>query len=314
MNLRQLEAFQEVMVTGSVSAAARSLGRTQPAISALIAALEESVGCALFERRGGRLHPLAEAHFLFDESRDIPERIDRLRLTMRGSAEAEMNTLRIASMPGPSVVWVPEVISHFSARYEEVRFVMLSRASTVVRQLVANQSADLGIVDLGGVDSDLEKPLVQVSPFHMNCVCALRGDDPLAARDVISPKDLDARPMALLLPNHLVNRRCRKAFHDAGAALNTRFQTEAFIPHLTLVGNGAAYSILDPLTAAAYETTTRGQGNVVFRPLAVEIKMEIALLKPTFASPNPMADLFLDWLADEIADVDARFSPGGTYR
>jgi DNA-binding transcriptional LysR family regulator len=314
MNLRQLEAFHEVMVSGSVSAAARNLARSQPAISALIAALEDSVGCPLFERRGGRLHPLAEAHFLFEESRDIPERIERLRLTMRGAREAQRSTLRIASMPGPAVTWVPDLMSRFAAANPDVRFVMLSRASTVLRQLIANQSVDVAIIDLGVDESILEKPLVEAERYTMNCVCAVRGDDPLADKEIISPRDLDSRPMALLLPNHLVNRRCRKAFHDAGAALNTRFQTESFIPHLTLVENGSACSILSPLTAAAYAIQSGNSGKVVFRPMSVPIIMEFALITPTFAPPHDLAAAFLETVSDEIADIAIRFSPGGPFR
>ena len=37
MNLKQLRAFREVMLTGSISEAARNLYRTQPAISSAIA-------------------------------------------------------------------------------------------------------------------------------------------------------------------------------------------------------------------------------------------------------------------------------------
>ena len=44
MNLKQLSAFREVMLTGTVSEAARNLYRTQPAISALIAGLEDDIG------------------------------------------------------------------------------------------------------------------------------------------------------------------------------------------------------------------------------------------------------------------------------
>ncbi len=68
MDLRKLEAFREVMLTGSVTEAARNMGRTQPAVSNLIAGLENCVGYKLFERRGGRLHPVPEAHFLLAEA------------------------------------------------------------------------------------------------------------------------------------------------------------------------------------------------------------------------------------------------------
>ena len=52
MNLKQLSAFREVMLTGSVSEAARNLYRTQPAISSLIASLEQDVGFELFSQIG----------------------------------------------------------------------------------------------------------------------------------------------------------------------------------------------------------------------------------------------------------------------
>ncbi len=55
------------MLSGSMTEAARNMGRTQPAVSALIAGLEATVGNKLFERRGGRLHPVPEAHFLLKE-------------------------------------------------------------------------------------------------------------------------------------------------------------------------------------------------------------------------------------------------------
>ena len=55
MNLQQLAVFREIMNTGSMSAAARNLHRTQPAVSAALKALEDSLGMDLFHRDGRRL-------------------------------------------------------------------------------------------------------------------------------------------------------------------------------------------------------------------------------------------------------------------
>ncbi len=54
---RQIEAFHAVIELGAVSAAATYMHVTQPAVSHLIRALEESVGFKLFERRGRKLVP-----------------------------------------------------------------------------------------------------------------------------------------------------------------------------------------------------------------------------------------------------------------
>ncbi|MGH1560710.1 LysR family transcriptional regulator [Caulobacter segnis] len=53
LNLRSLEAFRETMLSGSATAAAGRMGLTQPAVSRLIAQLEQDVGSnSSIARRG----------------------------------------------------------------------------------------------------------------------------------------------------------------------------------------------------------------------------------------------------------------------
>ena len=52
MNLRQLEAFQATMRSGSITGAANLLHISQPSVSRLIAELELSLGFQLFSRTG----------------------------------------------------------------------------------------------------------------------------------------------------------------------------------------------------------------------------------------------------------------------
>jgi DNA-binding transcriptional LysR family regulator len=66
-NLRHIEAFRAVMLTGTVMAAASLMNLTQPAVSRTIALLEIQLGFKLFERRGRRLFPTTEAQTLYRE-------------------------------------------------------------------------------------------------------------------------------------------------------------------------------------------------------------------------------------------------------
>ena len=67
MRLKQIEAFHAVMLTGSVSGAARLLHVTQPAITQTLQHAELQLGYALFTREGRRLTPTHEARQLFPE-------------------------------------------------------------------------------------------------------------------------------------------------------------------------------------------------------------------------------------------------------
>ncbi|MFT5114726.1 MAG: DNA-binding transcriptional LysR family regulator [Parasphingorhabdus sp.] len=94
MDLKHLRAFREVVNTGSVSEAARRLHRSQPAISAVIANLENELGIQLFIRQGMRLTPAPEAYFLLHEADAILQRVD----------DAELPTLVSLLLPVDSVL------------------------------------------------------------------------------------------------------------------------------------------------------------------------------------------------------------------
>ena len=67
VNTAIYEAFQVIMRAGTVSGAAKILGRSQPAVSRMIDKLEENLGVKLFERRKGQVVPTHAAHLLLDE-------------------------------------------------------------------------------------------------------------------------------------------------------------------------------------------------------------------------------------------------------
>ncbi len=64
LNIRHLRAVAAIVETGSISAAARVVNLTQPAITQGIAKLERQIGLPLFERRPGGMTPTAAADLL----------------------------------------------------------------------------------------------------------------------------------------------------------------------------------------------------------------------------------------------------------
>ncbi len=64
LNIRHLRAVAAVVETGSISAAARVVSLTQPAITQGVAKLERQIGLPLFERRPDGMTPTEGAHML----------------------------------------------------------------------------------------------------------------------------------------------------------------------------------------------------------------------------------------------------------
>ena len=303
MNLKQLQALREVMLTGSVSEAARHLSRTQPAVSAMIAGLEASVGFELFIRRGRRLHPVPEAHYLLEEANVILERVASAGRTMKSFRELERGTIRVVSMPGPGAFLLPDLIGRFVGGREGIKAELISRSSPQVQQLVSAQQYDLGLgaLELAGMS---DSPLLSHDVFRFECLCALPADDPLAAQEIVTARDLDGKPMAALHAGHPTHARTRDAFREMGVDIEIRFEAQYFIPQLTFVEQRLAYSIVDPLTVASYGLYRGGETRLAFRPFRPKVFLVTSIMTPTHRPLSTLARAFTAALKDEIRRIE----------
>lgn len=96
MNLRQMEVFRAVMLTGGVGGAAELLHISQPAVSKMLAQSQRQLGFALFARVKGRLVPTAEAQALHAEVEALWRGVERVRDVSRSLATPRSGTLTVA--------------------------------------------------------------------------------------------------------------------------------------------------------------------------------------------------------------------------
>lgn len=80
-NLRHLKAVIAVAESGTISAAARSVNLTQPAITQAIAKLERQIGMPLFERTPGAMQPTEAATILIPRARTALDLVASPRVT-----------------------------------------------------------------------------------------------------------------------------------------------------------------------------------------------------------------------------------------
>lgn len=295
LSFRQLQTFVQVMRTGSVSEAGRALGRTQPAVSAMIAGLEREVGFQLFERERGRLVPKPEAHYFLEEAEFLLERLTRSTRTLQDIGNLEKGKLRIACNPAASSFFMPRVLANFLRDKPDIEASLMMRSSPVVTDWIASQQYDIGFAE-----TPEPRRTIISEVFALPGVCAVPKDDPLARKKIITPADLDGKPMAMLFDDHSISEQTRKAFNEAGARLNKRFELRTFLPALQLVSEGLCYTICEGLSAISHQESFGDQNSLVFRPFKPDCFLNMSLLTPANRPLSLLVESFAEVLRAEI--------------
>lgn len=305
MKIHQMRAFNELMVSKSVSEAARNLRRSQPSVSATIASLEEDLGMQLFERRNGRLLPVPEAEYLHKECAEILSRLETIGQNMRRIKAIERGHISIACMPGPSVFYLPNIIAEQFANRPDVSCTVVTRSSDAIRQLMAAQHHQIGLADYEpGTTEDTS--LIRSTVFQFNCLCAVPKGDSLESAKIVTPKDLSNKPMGALYEDHATYLETSRAFSKRGCSLNVRFRAQYFLPILTYVERGLAYAIVDPIAAESYKIYSGSNNKLTFLPFKPSVTFELAMMLPALRPASTITQHFADYLTDRFRSVGGR--------
>ncbi|MBI1894186.1 MAG: LysR family transcriptional regulator [Candidatus Rokubacteria bacterium] len=128
MNLKQLQVFQEVAKCGSFTAAARTLGVSQPAVSMQVKAFQDSLGITLYRTDGKHLVLTEAGRLLADYADRIFQLATEAERQLAALRDLQSDNLRISttktiatdrhilSAPHNGCVQIPSSGSEYPAR------------------------------------------------------------------------------------------------------------------------------------------------------------------------------------------------------
>jgi len=145
VKLQHLRALVAIAESGSVRAAARSMGLTQPALSKALQQLEGELSVSLVSRtaRGASLTSYGSA--VLARARGITQDLDRLREEveqMRGSLEGGVG---VAISPSPALVLLPEALRRFHREFPAVQVRVRESVFPETMRLLREGQADLAV-------------------------------------------------------------------------------------------------------------------------------------------------------------------------
>jgi len=159
----QARAFLATAEEGSLSAAARALGLTQPTLSRQVAALEEDLGITLFERIGRSLSLTQSGQDLLGHFRSMGEAANRISLASSGRAQAVEGRVTITATDLMATYHLPPVVKKL--RREAPGIEIEVNTSNDLRDLLRRE-ADIAIRHVRPEQPDLIAKLITEASAH----------------------------------------------------------------------------------------------------------------------------------------------------
>lgn len=152
-----IRAFLATAETGSLSAAARQLGLTQPTLSRQVAALEDDLGILLFERVGRTLELTSAGVELLDHTRQMGQAANLFALTASGQSQSIDGEIRITASDILSAQILPGFLRQLEEQAPNLKVDIV--AANDIRDLMRRE-ADIAIRHVRPDQPDLIAKLV----------------------------------------------------------------------------------------------------------------------------------------------------------
>ncbi|MGV7216268.1 LysR substrate-binding domain-containing protein [Bradyrhizobium sp. UFLA05-112] len=295
INSRQVEAFRAMMLTGSVTEAARLMVVTQPAVSRLLRDLQALLKMELFERRGTGLVPTAAATALYTEVERSFVGLERIAAAAEEIRGRRTGSLRIAALPALANGYLPRLAGHFLKERPNLNLAFFGVISPIVVDWVLNNQCDIGFAEV-----PIAAGLPGLRLPALARVAVLPAGHRLAEKDVLEPRDFEGETFISLSAGSASRHLVDQVFHRNDVSRVLRVETTLSEIMCGMVSSGLGVAICDPFTAQ--EFSTRG---VIVRRFLPRIDFEFSAVFPAQRSPSPVALDLVEALRRALEGMEA---------
>jgi len=244
-DLVDLNLFRHIVEAGSITHGAERAHLALAAASTRVRNMEEALGASLLVRGRQGVTPTQAGRTLLQHARTILRQAESLREDLGAYAGGAAGQIRVLSNTNALTEFLPEALSSFLATHPNVSVDLQERLSDEIVGLIAEGTADIGIV-AGTVDVSA----LETYPFrHDRFVLVVARDHPLARRNKISfAQVLDYDFVGLDRASALQRFLAEKAA-PSGQALRLRVQLRSFDAVCRLVECNVGIGIVPETTA-----------------------------------------------------------------
>lgn len=275
MDARRLSYFVCIVEEGSITAAARRLRLSQPALTKAMKTLEQELEVVLFERSLGRIVPTVYGESLLGHAKAVLAELERAQddiSALRGMADERF---RIGALPSLGGNILAKAVGEFTARFPDLQIRIQESNSGSLLRALQRRELDLALVFAGNLTEDHNFACESIVEDKLK-VTVGRGH-PLSERETITIDDLAEHPWCTAVQGNWA--LLERLFHHAGReAPKPRIDPGGSVQFLkALVAQGRYLTLLQGY-AMAPEIE---RGELVALPFeSAMLKRELVALRP----------------------------------
>jgi len=296
MKLRHIEVFHAIYLTGSVSAAARTLNVSQPGVSNTLKHAEDSLGFKLFDRIKGRLHPTKKGIILFEQVEPVFDKFTDLKLFANQLADYKKGRIRFAMTPAFGLEIGPKALAQFSTSHPDITIEVETLHSAEIIKALQSGAIDIGMVfgapNIPGIYTDIIG--------HTGFVCLAPNDFKLPAKEKIEYRDLKEFPLITLNEKSVLGRLLANKLSDAfDGKVNSHIIVETYYIAKQLVRKNAGVAIIDKVTG--YSGASSG---IQYKEISDAVNIKISIVSRANEPSSDYHGEFIDILRKEMAQFN----------
>jgi len=306
MEIRQLEALMAIVTSGSVTAAGRLLGRSQPVVSRQISDLEHELGFILFARTRPTITLTPQGEAFYQEVRGVLADLQQLASRAQDIAAGQSRPLRIMVTADLAHGVLPGALARIDAARPvfQQKLVIEEVLHETVGAALVEGYADIGLINLPINYDQCRTHWCGQAP----CQLALPMDHPLADQQLIRLEALGDTDVITLLSRYRMRYHLTNALVRATEG-HARRHIEASSPlaAISMVRAGLGVALIDPFTAHDARLD-----RVVVRPIDVHIPYMIGVVSHQSRRLPDEALRLIDGLRAYVQEFIPRFIETGT--
>lgn len=267
MKLTQLEYFCTAVECQSITAAAKKLYVTQPAISGAIRELEKEFSVSLFSHARNKMTLTDEGRIFYERAEQLLREVESAKQQLSDLGSAQQN-VKVGIPPLWGTTFFPDLLHDFNARHPNIRLTFYEYGSARAAALVKEKELDIALANLNQDDPESFRSacigrdhfVIVVDPAH-----------PLAKRDSVALEDLAATPLVMYNTDSVQNNAILSRFESLGITPYIQIYTSQIYTMKGMIHNSTCASFF-------YASLLEDHPDLVGIPIEPRIEQKVGLL------------------------------------